>query len=140
MTVRRFFSIAMPWLLIVVIGLLAAGLRYGLIESRSLAHLCEDGSPPTWCSLRMAIVLGFSRYGYGIAAIIATVLAMILRKPWLASVAAALGMFALILYCYDAGAIALLVGSLRLLRLQANRMAAPGHPDRHGNRQVQPQP
>lgn len=140
MTAKRFIPIAMPWLLIVVIGLLAAGLRYGLIESRSLAHLCEDGNPPNWCSVRLAVVMGFSRYGYGIAAIITTVLAMIWSKPWLASLAATLGMFALILYCYDAGAVALLIGSLRLVRLQANQMAAPGHPDRHGNRQIQPQP
>lgn len=140
MTTRRFIPAAMPWLLILVLGLLAAWLRYGLIESRSLAHFCEDGNPPSWCNLRLAVVMGFSRYGYGIAAVMVTVLAMIWSKPWLAGFAAALGMFALILYCYDAGAIALLIGSLRLVRLQANRMAAPGHPDRHGNRQIQPQP
>ncbi|MFC3652497.1 hypothetical protein ACFONN_13150 [Dyella humi] len=140
MTARRFIPIAMPWLLIVMIGLLGAGLRYGLIESRTLADLCDDGSPPSWCSVRLAVVIGFSRYGYGVAAIIVTALAMIWSKPWLAGLAAALGVFALNLYCYDAGAIALLIGSLRLVRLQANRMAAPSHQDRHGNRQIQPQP
>jgi hypothetical protein len=140
MTARRFIHIITPWLLILVIGLLAAWLRYGFIEPPALAHRCEDGDPPGWCAARMAVVIGFNSYGYGIAAIIVTMLAMIWKKVWLASAAAALGIFALTLYCYDAGAVALLVGSLRLVRLQANRMATPGHPDRRRNRQVQTQP
>lgn len=141
MTVRkRLVPIALPWLLIVVIGVLAAWLRYGFIEPPAFGHACEDGNAPGWCWARQLVVIGFNTYGYGIAAIVVTVLAMIGKKPWLAALAAALGMFALMLYCYYAGAVALLVGSLRLLRLQANRMPAPGNPNRHGNRQVQPQP
>jgi hypothetical protein len=141
MTARRFIRTIAPWLLILMIGLLAAWLRYGFIEPPALAHRCEDGNPPGWCGARMAIVIGFNSYGYGIAAIMVTVLAMISKKIWLASAAAALGMVALTLYCYDAGAVALLIGSLRLVRLQANSaVTTPGHPDRHGNRQVQTQP
>jgi len=141
MTVRkRLVPIALPWLLIVVIGVLAAWLRYGFIEPPAFGHACEDGNASGWCWARQLVVIGFNTYGYGIAAIVVTVLAMIGKKPWLAALAAALGMFALMLYCYYAGAVALLVGSLRLLRLQANRMPAPGNPNRHGNRQVQPQP
>ena len=136
---KRFIPVALPWLLIVMFGLLAAWLRYGFIESRALGHVCEDGNPPSWCWARQLIVIGFNSYGYGIAAIIATVLAMIGKKSWVAALAAALGAIALILYCYYAGAIALLVGCLRLLRLQ-NRMTAPSHPDGHGNRQIQAQP
>lgn len=137
---KRFGPIVLPWLLIVVVGMLAAWLRYGFIEPPTFGHACEDGNAPSWCWARQAVVIGFNTYGYGIAAIVVTVLAMIGKKPWLAALAAALGMFALTLYCYYAGAVALLVGCLRLLRLQANRMPAPRHPDRHGNRKVQPQP
>ena len=137
---KRLVPIALPWLLIVVIGVLAAWLRYGFIEPPAFGHACEDGNAPGWCWARQLVVIGFNTYGYGIAAIVVTVLAMIGKKPWLAALAAALGVFALMLYCYYAGAVALLVGSLRLLRLQANRMPAPGNPNRHGNRQVQPQP
>ena len=141
MSARRFFHIALPWFLLVAFGLCTAWLRYGFIEPPELAHLCDDASGPAWCGARAALVLGFNSYGFGIAAIIVTALSLIWKKTWLAWLAATLGVLALILYCYDAGAVALLVGSLRLVRLQANRtMATPGHPDRHGNRQIQAQP
>ena len=141
MSARRLFPIVLPWLLLAAVGLFTAWLRYGFIEPPELAHLCDDTHGPAWCGARAAIVLGFNSYGFGIAAIVVTACALIWKKPWLAWLAAALGMLALILYCYDAGALALLVGSLRLVRLQANRtMTTPGHPDRHGNRQIQPQP
>lgn len=141
MTARRFLPLALPWLLLMAVGLLSAWLRYGFIEPSALAHLCDDGNGPGWCSVRGAIVIGFNTYGYGVAAIVATAVAFFRKSKWLAWLAAAIGMFALTLYCYDAGAIALLLGSLRLVRLQANgTMAIPGHPDRHRNRQVQTQP
>lgn len=140
MTARRFISIALPWLALILVGLLAAWLRYGFIEAPALAHLCDDGNMPAWCGAHQLVVIGFNTYAYGIAAIIATVLAWIFKQTWLAGLATALGLFALVLYCYDAGAIALLLGSLRLVRLQANRMATPSHPDRHGNGQIQAQP
>lgn len=141
MSARRFFSIVLPWMLLVAAGLLTAWLRYGFIEPPELAHLCDDANGPAWCGARAALVLGFNSYGFGTAAIIVTVLSLIWRKTWLAWLAATLGVVAVILYCYDAGAVALLVGSLRLVRLQANRaMATPGYPDRHGNRQIQTQP
>jgi hypothetical protein len=138
MSAPRFLSLAFPWLLLAATGLLAAWLRYGFIQPPDLAHLCDDGSKPAWCGLREAVVVGFNSGGYGVAAIVAAVFALLRTKPWLACLAAMLGIFALTLYCYIPGAIALLVGSLRLVRLQA--MAPPGYPYRHGDRQVQGQP
>jgi len=141
MTARRFIPIALPWLLMILVGLFAAWLRYGFIEAPALAHLCEDGNPPAWCGAHQLVVIGFNSYGYGIAAIIATVLALLANKPWLAAVATTLGIFALVMYCYDAGAIALLIGSLRLLRLQANRtVVTPRHPHGRGDGQIHAQP
>lgn len=140
MTSKHPLPVVLPWFLIVLIGLLAAWLRYGFIEPPALAHLCEDGLPPAWCGVRQLIVIGFNSYGYGITAIIVTALALIMKKPWIAWLAAVLGVFALIMYCFYAGAVALLVGCLRLLRLQANRMNTPGHQHGHGNRQIHSQP
>lgn len=141
MTARRFIPTALPWLFIVVIGLMAAWLRYGFIEPPALGHVCEDGTPPWWCGAREALVIGFNTYGYGIAALIVMVLSFVWKKTWLAALAAMLGVFALILYCYDAGAVALLIGCLRLLRLQVSRtMATPGDPHRHRDREIQTEP
>lgn len=141
MSARRFFPIALPWLLLLAFGLFTAWLRYGFIEPPELAHRCDDANGPAWCGVRAAIVIGFNSYGFGVAAVIAAALSLIWKKTWPAWLAAALGVLAVILYCYYPGAVALLVGSLRLVRLQANRtMATPGHPHRRGNRQVQTQP
>ncbi|RDS79416.1 hypothetical protein DWU98_17795 [Dyella monticola] len=141
MTTRRLVPLVLPWLLIIAIGVLSAWLRYGFIEPPALAHRCDDGNAPLWCGARQFIVIGFNTYGFGIAALIVTVLSLLLKKPWIAWLAAALGVLALTLYCYYAGAVALLVGCLRLLRLQANAaMTTPGHPHGHGDGKVQTQP
>ena len=140
MTAKRLTSIFLPWFALVVVGLLAAWLRYGFIEPPTIGNLCEDSNAPTWCGVRQLIVFGFNNYSYGIAALIATLIALLSKKQAIAWLAAALGLFAVIMYCYYAGAVALLIGCLRLLRLQANRMAAPVDEHRQRDRQVQAQP
>ncbi|MBE1159359.1 hypothetical protein [Dyella acidiphila] len=127
MTAKRLTPTILPWLLIALIGLLSAWLRYGFVEQAAMAHLCDDVHKPASCGVRTFIVFGFNTYGFGIVALVATALALLFKKTFVAWLAAALGMFALILYCYYAGAVALLIGCLRLLRLQINRMAAPGN-------------
>jgi hypothetical protein len=142
MTTRRLIPVFLPWLLLIAVGLASAWLRYDFIEPADLAHQCDKGNAhiPASCGLRAAIVVGFNSYGFGIAALIAMLVALFSKKQGLAWLAAALGMFALTLYCYYAGAVALLVGCLRLLRLQADGMAAPVGVDRPGDRQVQAKP
>jgi hypothetical protein len=141
MTAKRLTFILLPWLLILAVGLLTMWLRYGFIEPPALAHLCDDlNTRPASCSARTFIVIGFNSYGFGIAALVATALTLVMKKPAIAWLAAALGMFAVIMYCYYAGAVALLIGCLRLLRLQVNRVATPRHPHRNGNREVHGQP
>jgi hypothetical protein len=110
---------ALPWLLLIAVGLLAAVLRYGLVEPSAIVQLCESGKGPAWCNVRQWVVLGFLGNGYGIAALIAAALSLIWKHPWAAWLAAALGAFALEMYCFEAGALALLIGCLRLLRIQA---------------------
>ncbi|WP_147292920.1 hypothetical protein [Dyella psychrodurans] len=142
MTTRRLIPVLLPWLLLAVVGLSAAWLRFDFIEPPALAHLCDEGNAnvPASCSFRAAVVMGFNTYGFGIAALIAMLVALFSKKPAIAWLGAALGLFALIMYCYYAGAVALLVGCLRLVRLQANGMAMPVDVDGQGNHQVQAKP
>lgn len=142
MTTRRLISVLLPWLLLVAVGLASAWLRYDFIEPAGLAHQCDEGNAhiPASCSLRAAIVVGFNTYSFGVIALISMLVALFSKKPGLAWLAAALGMFALTLYCYYAGAIALLVGCLRLLRLQADGVTAPVGVDGPRDRQVQAKP
>lgn len=131
--------IALPWLLLALIAALAAWIRYGLIEPAAIGHLCEAAATaPAWCQGRQLLVFGFLGYGYGWAALACAALALVWKHPASAWVAAAAGVLALQLYCFEAGAFALLVGCLRLARLQAD--AAPGDEDGDGQRQVQTQP
>lgn len=116
MSARRLLSLALPWLLVIVAGLLAAWLRYGLVQPPALAHQCGAGTGPAWCPLRTLAVKAFLSYAYGYAALAAAALALLWKRRFPAWLAAALGAFALVMYCPDAGALALLVGSLRLLR------------------------
>jgi hypothetical protein len=110
---------ALPWLLLIVVGVFSAALRYGVVEPSAVVQLCESGHGPWWCNARQAIVVGFLNNGFGIAALIAAALALLWKQPWAAWLAAAFGAFALEMYCFEAGALALLIGCLRLLRIQA---------------------
>lgn len=122
-----------PWLLLVLSGLGAAWLRYGLIEPPAMAELCTAAQAPAWCALRQALVLGFLHGVYGVVAILAAVLALLRRSRALAWLAAALGAFALQLYNFEPGALALLIGCLRLVHLAAS-------PSRHSGESASPVP
>jgi hypothetical protein len=135
----RPWRVAAWWLALLAAGLGATALRFGLIESSAIGQLCGSGHGPAWCSLREWLVLGFLHHVYAVLALAALVPAWWLRRPSLAWLAAALGAFAMQLYDAEAGALALLLGSLRLLRLLADARA-PGAPDRPRQQQVQRQP
>ena len=141
MTNRRVRT-AMPWLALVAMGGLSAWLRYGLIESSQLAQLCDVAGSPLWCTWRQWLVLGFLHNIYGTVALVAAIIAVFSQRLDAAWLAAALGLFALVLYCFQSGAIALLIGALRLLRVQAE-LGVPPPPtvqDRPGKRDIQRQP
>jgi hypothetical protein len=143
---KRTLSLVLPWLLVLVIGGIAAALRYGLVESTDAARLCETSQALT-CELRHWTVMGFITGNifnwpigiYGWVALAAAALALVWNKTIAAWLAAAAGLFALVLYCFVPGALALLIGCLRLVRLQSSA-AAPLDPYRSGERQVQAQP
>ena len=118
MSARRLHALT-PWLLLVLVGLGTVWLRYGLIEPPAIAQLCTSTQAPAWCALRQTLVQGFLHEVYGVLAILAAVLALLRRSRMLAWLAAALGALALQLYNYEPGALALLVGCLRLVHLTA---------------------
>lgn len=137
------WRLALPWLLLLGVGFATTAVRFGLIESSAIGQLCSSSHAPWWCGVRTALVLGFLHHVYGVAALIGAVLALTSRRhalAALAALAAALGAVALLLYGAEAGALALLIGSLRLLRLQADACAAPVRQHGCGQQQVQAQP
>lgn len=130
---------AAPWLWLLLVTLLATGLRFGVIESSAIGQQCGGSQAPAWCVLRQGLVFGFLHNIYGSVALLATAAAFASGRLWLAWLAAALGAFALVLYGFVAGALALLLGCLRLLRLQATRMT-PVEQHRQAQRQVDAEP
>ncbi len=127
-----------PWVALVLVGMTAAWLRYGLIESSVIGQQCGTVASPLWCTWRQWLVVGFLHNVYGVVALVTAVIAIFSRRLGVAWLAAALGLFALVLYCFQSGAIALLIGSLRLLRVQAR--APPTAQDGPRQRDVQRQP
>lgn len=127
-------------MLLLAVALAATWLRYGLIESSAIGQLCSGSHSPPWCRWRQYLVLGFLHDVYGIVALLAAALTLLSRRVPLAWFAAALGAFALLLYCYEAGALALLIGCLRLLRLQLPAPVPPLSQHRHRDQEIQSQP
>jgi hypothetical protein len=136
---NRTLRLVLPWFTLALVAVAAATLRYGVIEPPAVANLCTAGGGPAWCAWRQWAVLGFLSYAYGYAALTAAFIALFWRHPLPAWLATALGLAALVLYCFEAGAFALLVGALRLLRAQADSLAA-GAQHRQGEGEVQHQP
>ena len=135
----RVWRLALPWLALLAVVLIVAWLRYGVVEPGAMAQQCGGERNPWWCVWRHWLVLGFLHNVYGIAAVLTTALALWRKQIWLAWLATTLGVLALQLYCFEPGALAVLAGSLRLLRLQAARLS-PVEQHRPRQQQVQPQP
>jgi hypothetical protein len=113
---------ALPWVIVIVVAVVATWVRYGFIEPPQLAYACEGANAPWWCGVRTLVVQGFLSYGYGYAAVLAAFVALFWRSTFAAVVATSLGVVALQLYCYEGGAFALLLGALRLVRVQYDRI------------------
>jgi hypothetical protein len=110
------------------------------VESSVIGAQCSAIGAPWWCAWRQLLVLGFLNNVYGIAALVVAALALVWPRIWLAWLAAALGVFALELYCFQSGALVLLIGCLRLLRTQAQVRASPLDQHRQRQREIQAQP
>jgi hypothetical protein len=116
---------ALPWAVIVVVAIAGAWLRYGFIEPSDMAHACDGEGGPWWCGTRTLVVQGFLNYTYGYAAVLMALVALFWRSALPAVLAASIGVIALQLYCYEGGALALLIGALRLVRVQYDQQQIP---------------
>ncbi|WP_109123618.1 hypothetical protein [Dyella sp. C11] len=143
---KRALSLTLPWLSLILIGAAVCVLRYGLVESADVAHACDTAKSMA-CDVRHTVVLGFILapiFGYqmgiyGWVALAAAALALFRKHPFTAWLSAATGVVALVLYCFAPGAFALLVGCLRLVRVQSMRTTPLDH-HRAGGREAHAQP
>ncbi|MGA0587193.1 hypothetical protein ACO2Q2_08700 [Dyella sp. KRB-257] len=116
MSRRRWGTMLLAWSGLLAVGALAAWLRYRLVEPPALGERCAVATLDGWCTLRGWVVAGFLGNAFGYAALAAGACALLRQRAWTAWLAAALGAFALQLYCYQSGALALLVGTVLLVR------------------------
>lgn len=122
MSPRRRGPMLLAWSGLLAVGALAAMLRYWLVEPPALGERCAAvGMIDGWCALRGWVVAGFLTNAFGYAALAAAALALLRQRAWTAWLAAALGAFALELYCYQSGALALLLGAVLLVRAAPRR-------------------
>lgn len=112
----RAFHLTVPWLAALAAGLIAAWLRYRLVEPAALAQACAAGAGGLRCALRAAAVAAFHSHALEVACGTLTLLALITRGRLVAALALAAGAAGLVLYSFDAGAAALLAGALVLAR------------------------
>lgn len=144
---NKTLRLSLPWLSLIVIGAVAYALRYMLVESPDVANLCDTGTSLE-CTVRHVAVMGFilgRTFGYqmgiyGWVALAAAVLALGWKHPFAAWLSAATGLVAVILYCFAPGAFALLVGCLRLVRLQSAVGTTPLDHHGAGRREIHAQP
>ena len=119
---------------------LALWLRLGWIESAEVAHRCLAGLDSAGCLARRLAIVAFASGGLRDAAAGCAVLAVLWKHPISAWLAALAGGLALVLYSPEAGAAALLVGSLLGVHLAARSRSQPGEQDRRGEQDVAQKP
>jgi hypothetical protein len=117
---RRTRQTLMPWCLAALVCLLVALARTFLIQPPALAHGCE-ATLAWWCVLRLAIIYTYAFHTIGQVAIALVILAFFVRRVFIAAAALTVGLAALVLYCYEPGAVAAISGALLLARFQASR-------------------
>lgn len=119
-----------PQLKILIIGAVASavalGLRYGVVEPESVAATCLGQTPPGWCWVRQALVVGFSRNLFALSSLVAGVLATATRFRWLAVIAIVMGVMGSILYRFELAGVGLLLGALVFARSDIERRKDAG--------------
>ncbi len=115
-----------PFLIAALVCAAAALARTYLIQPPSIAHACE-ANMLWWCTVRLGIIYTYAWHTIGEVAVALVVLAFITAKRWLATAALSTGAAALVLYCYEPGAFAIVAGALLLVGPRAP--LAPHLPD-----------
>lgn len=116
------------WLAVAAVFGLAAAARYLLIQPPEVAHACELAGAAWYCGFRTLVIQTFATYGLGYAAMAATVLTVLIWNRIVAWLATMVGAAALILYCYEPGAVSFVVGTLALARAQTGQSGRPWRP------------
>ena len=112
----RSFHRTLPWLVALAAGLIAAWLRYRLVEPAALAQACAAGAGGVRCALRAATVVAFHSHGLTMVCGALAAMALIARERRIAALTLAAGAAGLVLYSFEAGAAAVLAGALVLAR------------------------
>lgn len=99
---------------------IALYVRYGMVEPSSVGLVCDAGATTTICVARRVFTGVFTYDGFGIAAVIAALLALLRPNIVLVSVALAAGLLGVVLY--DGG---LAAPALSLLPFVLARPAPP---------------
>ncbi|MFO0995830.1 MAG: hypothetical protein U1F33_04035 [Alphaproteobacteria bacterium] len=114
MTDRRFLVLAIAGAAAVL--LLGLAVRFFFIEPAEMGQACLAGEAPWWCPLRDGLVRFFRADGFGFLAVAAGLLAHLMGSRRWAAGAVLLGAAALVLYNTGLGAVAFLLGVLRMVR------------------------
>ncbi len=109
------------WSAIAFCGALALLARYELVEPARMGLLCDSGTGPWWCMVRLGIIKSFATFGLGYLCGAAVVLVLLTRNPRSALFAAIVGAIGLALYCQEPAAISFTVGILVLARAHSRR-------------------
>jgi hypothetical protein len=102
-------------LIAALVATVAAWARYDLVEPHAVAQACLARQGGVACAVRAAVVQVFNSGLLSTLALAATALALLWRHVASAALCLALGTAGLVLYSFQAGALALLVGALLLL-------------------------
>lgn len=115
------------WVLLAAAIGLVLWIRTDWIEPAAVAQHCLAGAATLGCHARSWAVIAFTSGGVAGAAIASAALALVWRHPAPAVLAVLCGGIAMVLYRAEPGAAALLVGVLRLARVQADRRTPGDH-------------
>jgi len=103
---------------VVVAYVVAATVRYGLVEREDLGLLCDSPAAPWWCSVRLLVIQAFLHDVFGLSSVALAAGAAWRRSGAVAVLAVAVGTIGMVLYGFTWSGIGVLGGALVLARLQ----------------------
>lgn len=95
---------------------LAMAIRYALIEPRDMGLACVEAAQPWWCGPRELLVLASTGNLWGLVALGAGAVGLLLRWRWAATIAYAAGLAGLVLYNAGTAGAGLLLALIGLMR------------------------
>jgi len=101
----------------IVAYIVAATVRYGLIEREDLGLLCDTPAAPWWCSVRLLIIKAFLHDVFGLSSVLLAGAAAWRRSAAVAVLAVAIGTVGMVLYGFTWSGLGVLGGALVLARL-----------------------